>query len=166
VSVQLLTNIVIGLALVGFIAYRQVRWTRTDRRSVWRMPLILGVIGVISLSSSAKTMTVGAPDITIIGIELVLAVVIGLMMGRLTVFRVASTPDSKGRTIESRSGGAGAALWVILIVVRVGLDVVGGMMGAHLLTATGVILITVAASRAASALMIDGRLPNVATVRA
>ncbi|WP_286345912.1 hypothetical protein [Frondihabitans sucicola] len=103
-SVQLLTNIVIGLALVGFIAYRQLRWTRTDRASVWRMPLILGVIGVINLSSTAKNATVGAPDITIIGIELVLAVVIGLLMGRLTVFRVAATPDSKGRRIEARSG--------------------------------------------------------------
>ncbi|WP_286345913.1 hypothetical protein [Frondihabitans sucicola] len=51
-------------------------------------------------------------------------------------------------------------------MVRVGLDVVGGMMGAHLLTATGVILLTVAASRAASALMMDGRMPQVSTVRA
>lgn len=165
-SVQLLTNIVIGLALVGFIAYRQLRWTRTDRASVWRMPLILGVIGIINLSSTAKNVTVGPADITIIGIELVLAIVIGLIMGRLTTFNVVATPDSKGRRIEMRSGKAGAALWVVLILVRVGLDVVGGALGAHLLTATGVILLTVAASRAAAALMIDGRMPQVATVKA
>lgn len=165
-SVQLLTNVVIGLALVGYIASKQLRWTRTDRAGVWRLPLILGVVGIVNLSSTAKNLTVGVPDLTIIGVELVIAVVIGLLMGKLTVFRVAATPDSKGRRIEARSGPAGAALWVALIVVRIGLDVVGGMLGAHLLTATGVILLTVAVSRAASALMMDGRMPQVAMVRA
>jgi hypothetical protein len=166
VSVQLLINVVLGLALVGYIVSKQLRWTRTDRAGVWRLPLILGIIGIISLSSSAKNLTVGTPDITIIGIELVLAVVIGLAMGRMTVFRVAQTADAKGRRIETRSGPAGAVLWIVLIVVRVGLDVVGGMMGAHLLTATGVILLTVAVSRAAAALVMDSRMPQIATVKA
>lgn len=165
-STQLLLNIVIGIALVGYIASKQLRWTRTDRAGVWRLPLILAVIGVINLSSTAKNLTVGAPDITMIAIELVVATAIGLVMGRLTVFRVAESPDSKGRRIEARSGPAGAVLWVVLIVVRIGLDVVGGALGAHLLTATGVILLTVAASRAAAALVMDARFPQVATIKA
>jgi hypothetical protein len=162
VSFQLLENVVIGLALISFLVYRQLRWSGIDRSSIWRLPIILGIIGIINLGSISKTTSVGAIDITFIGIELVVAVVVGLLMGSLTEFRTAARPDSKGRTIEARSGGAGAALWVVLIVVRVGLDVAGGFMGAHLLTATGVILLTVAVSRAASALVIDAKLPQAA----
>ncbi|AMM19720.1 hypothetical protein AX769_05630 [Frondihabitans sp. PAMC 28766] len=161
-SIQLIENVVIGLALVAYLVYRQLRWTGIDRGSIWRLPIVLGIIGVINLSSMSKGTVVGAPDIAFIGIELVIAVVIGLMMGKLTTFRTAARPDSKGRVIEARSGRAGAALWVVLILVRVGLDVLGGVMGAHLLTATGVILLTVAVSRAASALVIDSKLPQAA----
>lgn len=163
---QLLTNVIIGVVLVGYIAAKQLRWTGIDRSSVWRLPLILGIIGIFSLGSMAKGTTVTSVDIAFIGVELVFAVVIGLFMGRLTVFRTAAKPDSKGRMLEARSGPAGALLWVALIVVRIGLDVLGGFMGAHLLTATGVILLTVAVSRGAAALMIDGRLPQAARTRA
>lgn len=165
-SAQLLVNVVIGIALVGYIASRQLRWTRIDRRGVWRLPLILAVIGLISLSSEAKGLTVGPVDIVLIGVELAVAVTVGLLMGRATAYRIAPTADSKGRRIEARSGVAGAALWVVLIVIRIGLDVVGGLTGAHLLTATGVILLTVAASRAAAALLVDARMPRASSLTA
>lgn len=161
-TIQLLTNVVIGPALVGFLAFRQLRWSGIDRSSIWRLPIILGIVGVINIGSMSKGTAIGSVDITFIGIELVVAVGIGLMMGRLTTFRPAARPDSKGRTIESRSGVGGAILWVVLIGVRVGLDVLGGFLGAHLLTATGVILLTVAVSRAATALVIDAKLPQAA----
>jgi hypothetical protein len=165
VSVQLLTNVVIGLALVGFVAARQLRWRRVDRASVWKMPAILGIIGLFSLGSASKGLTIHSVDIVLIGVELVISVCTGLLMGRLTTFRTAQSPDSKGRTIEARTGGVGAALWVVLIAVRIGIDVLGGFMGAHLLTATGVILLSVAINRAAAALVLDSRLPQVARVR-
>lgn len=165
-SAQLLVNVLLGIALVGYIASKQLRWTRIDRQGVWRLPLILGVIGLISLSSQAKGLTVGPVDIALIGVELAVAVTVGLLMGRATVYRIAATADAKGRRIEARSGVAGAALWVVLIALRLGLDVVGGLMGAHLLTATGVILLTVAASRAASALIVDARMPRVSSLTA
>lgn len=165
-SVHLLANIVIGLALVGLFAARQLRWRRVDRASVWRMPLVLGVIGIISLSSTAKSVTVGPLDIGLLAVGLVLSTGVGLLMGRLTTFRVAPVADAKGRRIEARSGGRGAALWIVLIVIRVVLDVVGGLLGAQLLTATGVILLTIAVNRAASALVMDSRLPRIAPTRA
>lgn len=165
-SVQLLTNIVIGLVLVGVIAFRQLRWRSIDRSSMWRAPAILAIVGLVTLSTQSKGISIGALDITLIAVELVLAVVVGLLMGRITVVRRAVTPDSRGRTLEARTGGAGMALWVVLIAIRVGLDVAGSALGAHLLTATGVILLTVAANRAASALVIDSRLPQGITVKA
>ncbi len=161
-SIQLLSNIVIGLALVGFLAYRQMRWSYVDRSSLWRMPLILGIIGVVEIGGMSKTLRVTGVDITFIAIELLVSLALGLVMGRITVFRRALTADNRGRMIEARTGGVGAALWPVLIAVRVGLDVAGGFLGAHLLTATGVILLTVAVNRAARALVLDARIPSAA----
>lgn len=165
-SVQLLANILIGLALIGFIGSRQLRWRYVDRSSMWRQPLILAAIGLATLSTQSNGLTVTPVDAVLIGVELAVAVVIGLLMARITVIRRAETPDSRGRILQIRTGGAGMALWIALIGVRVGLDVLGGAMGAHLLTATGVILLTVAANRAASALLLDTRLPQQPLVKA
>ncbi|RKR75543.1 hypothetical protein [Frondihabitans australicus] len=158
-SIQLLSNIVIGIALVGFLAFRQMRWSYVDRSSLWRMPIILAVIGVVSIANMSKGLTITGVDIAFIGVELLISVGLGLVMGRITVFRRATQADSKGRLIQARTGGLGAALWLVLIAVRVGLDVAGGFMGAHLVTATGVILLTVAVNRAARALVLDAKIP-------
>ena len=80
--------------------------------------------------------------------------------GAVTRFRTVTTPDGRGRTLQSRTGWAGAVLWVVLIAARVGLDVLGGHLGAHLLTATGTILLVLALNRAARALVIDQRIPR------
>lgn len=164
-SLQLLINVLLGIALVVYVGSKQLRWRRVDRTGVWRLPAILGILGLVNLSSAAKTLAVGPVDVTMVAVELVLAVAVGVVMGRITVFRAAA-PDAKGNTIEAKSGRAGMALWIGLIAVRIGLDVVGGLLGAHVLTATGVILLTVAANRAAAAFVVDARLPRAVAGRA
>ena len=64
----------------------------------------------------------------------------------------------------SRSTGAlGLVLWVVVIVVRLGIDVLAGMAGAHLAASTGVILLMFAANRAARAAVFASRLDRHAT---
>ncbi|OIH95388.1 hypothetical protein [Curtobacterium sp. MCBA15_001] len=157
-SVQLLANIVIGLALVGFLAYRQATWQYLDPARIWRTPLVMAVIGVVVLAQTKATIT--TTDIVFLGIEALVSIGVGMTMGRITTFRTAATPDDKGRTLQSRTGGIGAALWLVLIALRVGLDALGGQMGAHLLTSTGAILLMLAINRAARALVIDQRIPG------
>lgn len=157
-SVQLLANVVIGLALVGFLAYRQATWQYLDPARIWKTPLIMGAIGLVLLAQTKTTVT--ATDIVFLGVEALLAVGIGLLMGSITRFRTASTPDGKGRTLQSRTGAVGAVLWIVMIAVRVGLDVAGEHLGAHLLTATGTILLMLAVNRAARAVVVDGRIPR------
>ncbi|PZE37649.1 hypothetical protein DEJ31_05765 [Curtobacterium sp. MCPF17_031] len=99
-------------------------------------------------------------DVVFLGIEALLSVGIGLAMGGRTRFRTVGTPDGKGRTMQSRTGWVGAGLWIALIVVRIGLDVVGAHLGAHLPTSTGVILLMLAVNRAAPALVVDQRLQH------
>lgn len=158
VSTQLIANAVIGLVLVGFLAYRQATWRAFDPARVWRTPLVLGVVGVVVLAQSSAAVT--SLDVLLLGVEALLAVAVGLAMGTMTRFRTAPTPDDHGRTLQSRTGWAGAGLWLLMIAVRVGLDVVGGHLGAHLLTSTGAILLVLALNRAARALVVDQRMPR------
>ncbi|WP_186317577.1 hypothetical protein [Curtobacterium sp. 9128] len=157
-SVQLIANIVIGLALVGFLAYRQATWRYLDPARVWRGPLVLAVIGVVMLANTKTAVT--TTDIVFLGIEALISVGVGLAMGSMTRFRTAATPDDKGRTLQARTGWYGAGLWFVLIAVRVGLDVLGGHMGAHLLSSTGAILLMLAINRAARALVLDQKIPG------
>jgi hypothetical protein len=157
-TVQNLFDIVLGLALVGFIAFRQTTWGYVDPARVWRMPLVLGVIGLVTLSQSHAKIT--TTDVVFFGIEALVTIGVGLVMGRLTTFRVAPQPNDKGLTIQARTGGWGAALWLVLIAVRVGLDVLGSAMGAELLASTGAILLALALNRAARAVVMDQRMPR------
>lgn len=157
-SVQLAANILIGVALVAFLAYRQATWRYLDPARIWRGPLVMAVIGVVVLAQTQAVIT--SADVVFLAIEALVTIGVGLTMGRITRFRTAPTPDDKGRTLQSRTGWLGAGLWIVLIVVRIGLDVVGGHLGAHLLTSTGTILLVLALNRAARAVVLDQRIPR------
>jgi hypothetical protein len=157
-SVQLVANVLIGIALVVFLGYRQATWQYLDPTRIWRTPLIMAVIGVVVLAQTKATVT--TTDVVFLGIEALITIGVGLTMGRITRFRTVGTPDSKGRTLQSRTGALGAVLWIVLLAVRVGLDVLGGHLGAHLLTSTGTILLVLALNRAARAVVLDGRIPR------
>ncbi|MDM7891706.1 hypothetical protein [Curtobacterium caseinilyticum] len=159
-TAQLLANTVVGIVLVGFLAWRQATWRALDPARVWRAPLVLGVVGVVVLAESVAAVT--TLDVLFLGIEALAAVAAGLAMGAMTRFRTTATPDDHGRVLQARTGWAGAGLWVLLIVVRIGLDVVGGHLGTHLLTSTGVVLLVLALNRAARALVVDQRIPHTA----
>jgi hypothetical protein len=157
-SVQLIANVVIGIALVGFLAYRQMTWQSVDPARIWRLPVILGIVGVVMMANTKATVT--STDVVFLGIEVLLSVAIGLTMGAITSFRTSATPDRRGRTLQTRTGWLGGVLWIVLIAVRIGLDAAGTHLGAHLLTSTGTILLMVAVNRAARALVVDQRIPG------
>ena len=56
------------------------------------------------------------------------------MMGGIASFR--PSPAGPGRT-ESRTGWLGVAIWIALVVIRVGLDVVGRRTGGSAVTPRG-----------------------------
>lgn len=157
-SVQLLANVLLGVALVGFLGYRQATWQYLDPARIWRTPMIMAIVGVVVLAQTSATVT--TTDVVFLGIEALITIGVGLTMGTITRFRTVATPDRKGRTVQSRTGWLGASLWIVLIVVRIGLDVLGGHLGAHLLTSTGTVLLVLALNRAARALVIDQRIPR------
>jgi hypothetical protein len=155
-SIQSIAEVLLALVVVGLLIYRQLRWRDFDPARVFRLPIVLGAIGLISLAN-LKGATITEVDAGLLVVELLLSVGIGALMGRLAVFR----PDPSGNgMLQTRTGWAGASLWIALIAVRIAFDAVGASMGAHLLTQTGVILVLVAVSRATAAFVTRAREPR------
>ncbi|MFZ7087319.1 hypothetical protein [Curtobacterium sp. RRHDQ10] len=160
-TAQNIADIVIGIALVGFLIYRQTTWQYLDTGRIWRTPAVLGLIGLV-MTAQSGTGRITSADVAFIAAEVVVSVSIGLVMGSIAHFRVASTPNAKGHTVQTRTGALGAVLWIALIAVRIGMDVLGAHLGAHLLSSTGMILLMIAVNRAARALVLDRRIPSPA----
>jgi len=179
-SIQVVVNAVLIIALVGWIAYRQLTWRPIDPGRMWRMPAILAIVGLVTISSMTKVHLLTAVDIAVLLIEIVISLGLGALMGAIAVIRPMSDTAidayaahqrdrDRGRrplsvvTLETRTGWFGLALWVLLIAVRVGIDALATMAGSELAASTGVILIMVAANRAARVAMIAHKSSSLAT---
>jgi hypothetical protein len=147
-----LTDLVIGLVLIAYISSRQLRWRPLDLGQMLKLPLILGVVGIVSMAR--QTTTVHPVDAVILGLSALLAVISGTMMGRIALFR---RSPADPRVLESRTGWAGVAIWFGLVVIRVGLDVAGHKLGSDLGVSTGTILLVLAINRVTSALVLSAR---------
>ncbi|MDM4764080.1 hypothetical protein QT381_13780 [Galbitalea sp. SE-J8] len=146
-----------ALAVIVWISARQLRWAPVVPGNAWRMPVILAIIGVVTVAQSHVT-TVTRMDVVILLASAVAAIATGALMGAIARFRpigdaalarvMASrrAPDVLP-TVESRTGWLGIALWIVLIAVRVGLDVYAHVAGAALAASTGVILLAIAVNR-------------------
>lgn len=163
-NLQTVANVVIGLVIVAILAYRQLTWRYIDPARIWRLPAILGLIGIVELAGSHQPLS--AADIGFFALESLVTILIGLGMGWMTTYRIAPQPDQRGRSMQARTGGWGAALWPVLIAARIGLDALAGMSGAHLAASSGSILLILAINRAARAVVMDQRLPRAHRARA
>jgi hypothetical protein len=85
-------------------------------------------------------------------VELALAVVGGLLMGRLTKIE---TIDGQ---IKSRLSGPGLAVWFGFIAVRIGLAVLAHATGAELASSTPLIFLMIAVVKATQAFLITQRV--------
>jgi hypothetical protein len=180
-NISTVIDIIVALAVLCWIIYRQFTWQLVSPSRLWRMPAVIAIIGVIMLAQT-KSLTVVKPiDLLILVGELVLALGLGAVMGTLAKFRTRGQRASDIRqrsgvpvdfdpsvtVTESRTGGLGAALWVILIAVRIGIE----LLTAHyfpsaLLASTGTILLVIAANRAARALVVTLRMEHRGLVTA
>jgi hypothetical protein len=150
-------DVLIGLAVVVYLCSRQLTWRPVDLSRMWRMPLILGAIGLVSIfqgsTGHAGSVKLNAADVVILAISAVLALASGVAMGRIAQFRRAVNSAT-----ESRTGWLGAALWIGLIALRVLLDVAGRHLGAEFATSSGMIFLVIALNRAARTLVFAARL--------
>lgn len=145
----------IAVLVIAFITVRQSVWQTVNLTRLLRMPVIFGLIGVVSLVTGARALShlhVGVVDVLIIGTELALGLLAGWLMGRFTQIR------RFGDQLKSRLGAAGIGVWLGFLVVRIGLAVVAHVVDAGLAEQTGTILIVVAVIKTVQALMIRERI--------
>ncbi len=180
-NISTVTDIIVAMAVVCWIIYRQFTWQLVNPSRLWRMPVIIAIIGVVMLAQTKSLTAIKPVDLLILAGELVLSLGLGAIMGTLAKFRTRGQRASDIRqrsgvpvefdpsvtVTESRTGGLGAALWLVLIAVRVGIE----LLTAHyfpsaLLASTGTILLVVAANRAARALVVTLRMERRGLVTA
>lgn len=152
-SIQTVLTILIGVAVLLFISFRQMRWQQPGRQL--RMPLILGIVGVVEATSSwnnALLSKVSALDFALIGAELCFAVLGGWLMGRLS--EVATVNGST----QTRLRPVGLAVWFGFIALRIGMATLGGFLGAALASNTAVILFMVAIVKGIQVLIVRERI--------
>lgn len=177
-SIQLLSNALIIVAVVVFVGYRQLTWRAIDPGRMWRLPVILGIVGLATLSGTTKLQALTGVDVAVLLIELGVSVGLGALMGAIAIIRPLSDdgvrlyreahandkrPSASPVTLETRTGWLGMVLWLVLIAVRVGIDVLAGMAGSALAASTGVILLMVAVNRIARVAVIMYRAGRVTT---
>jgi hypothetical protein len=178
-TVSNITDILIAIAVLGWVIYRQLTWQVVRLSRLWRMPVILGIAGVVMLAQTKSLTAIQPLDLVILGGELAISLVLGAAMGRMAAFRTrAQQPadvdrrsgeihDPTRTVIESRTGGWGAALWIVLIVVRVGIElIVNHYYKSALLESTGTILLVIAANRVARAFVVANRMERKGLVAA
>lgn len=171
-SVQMLGNAILIVLAIGWIGYRQMTWRPVSIAKMWRFPAIAAVVGAILLVQQVRPTSLTPLDLVVVVVELVISLAVGAWMGAIAHFRPLAQPVELGRdarylaTYESRTGALGLVLWVLVIAVRVGVDVLAGMAGSHLAEATGIILLVLAANRVARTAVFAARLDRHAAVAA
>src|SRR5690349_8439782 len=94
-----LFDLAIGLVLIAYICSRQLTWRPVDPARMWKLPLVLGVAGVISVAK--QTTAVHPVDVVILGLSALFALASGTIMGRIARFRPSPVNPAM---IESRTG--------------------------------------------------------------
>ncbi|MFF1634516.1 hypothetical protein [Leifsonia sp. NPDC058248] len=171
-TLQMLGNALLIIVLIGWIGFRQLTWHPVSIARMWRVPAIMALVAIVMLADTVKPTSLTPLDLSVLVVEVAISLGIGAWMGAIAHFRRLPEPVATGRdgrdlaTYESRTGGWGLMLWVLVILVRIGIDVAAGMAGSHLAASTGVILLMLAANRAARTVVFASRLDRHAAVTA
>ena len=155
--------VVLVIALIAFVTYRQSRWQIFDLTRLFRSPILFLVIGVVTtastLSGRGGVGHVGALDVVIIGVELVLGLAAGLLMGRTT----------ESRTVDGvtsfRLRPVGLGIWIGFIAVRIGLGVVAHLLGASFAAQPIAIFFVLAVVKGVQAVMVRTQIERQAEHR-
>lgn len=157
-DLQIIGNVLLAVVILAFVCYRQTTWRIASPATLWRMPVIMAAVGVYLLIRQGSTFT--GLDAAVLVIELVISLGVGAWMGAIAHFRRTEDVDGVPQ-FESRTGWWGLALWLVVIAVRIGIDVVANGLGAHAATTTGVIILLLSANRIARAGVIGVRVDRL-----
>lgn len=175
-NLSIVSNVLLILVAVGVIAVRQMTWRPVLGARDWSFPAVAAILGVALLLQSLNGRGLGVIDVVAFVVEIVIAVVVGAAMGAIAHIRRIARPDGAvpvtagmpakaaaraAAEFETRTSPWGLALWVVLIGVRVGLTFAFESFGSHLGISGGLILLVLAANRAARTLVLHHRVEGL-----
>jgi len=175
-NLSIVSNVLLILVAVGVIAVRQMTWRPVLGARDWSFPAVAAIVGVALLLQSLNGRGLGVIDVIAFVVEIVIAVVVGAAMGAIAHIRRIVRPGGavpvaaglSGKDVaraaaefETRTSPWGLALWVVLIGVRVGLTFAFESFGSHLGISGGLILLVLAANRAARILVLHHRVEGL-----
>jgi hypothetical protein len=115
VNNQQLLDLVIGVAVLGLLIYRQLR-SRPVSASAMRISLVLGAIGLVETVQFLQKHHAGTVEIAALAGSLVLAVLFGVLRARtVRVWLKDGTAWTQGNLLT-------AALWVVALGAHLGYD--------------------------------------------
>jgi hypothetical protein len=147
-------DLVIGLLVLGLVIYRQV--IARPVKSNMRLPLILGVIGVVETYQFLKGQHIGATIIAELIGSLVLAAVFGL--ARAATVRLSFRQGqwwSQGNWLT-------AILWVVSLAAHLGFDALVSGQHGHESLGQATILLYLAVTYAMQRLIVQARCQRLA----
>jgi hypothetical protein len=175
-NLSIVSNVLLILVAVGVIAVRQMTWRPVLGGRDWTFPGLAAVVGAALLLQSLNGRALGVIDVVAFLVEVAIALGVGLGMGAIAHIRPIARPagyaadasalsgKAAARALaefETRTGPWGLALWIVLIGVRVGLTFAFESLGSHLGVSTGMILLVLAANRAARILVLHNRVEGL-----
>ena len=151
-STSTIETIIVALAAIVFVTYRQTRWQTVGLSRLLQMPVILGVAGLVTIRGTIQHLPHGwqptTTDIVVLLGELVAGLVAGVLIGRLAILR------TENGVLRTRLGGAGLAVWLGFLGLRIGLEMVAALVGASFAAQPGVTLLVVAVIKLVQALVV------------
>jgi hypothetical protein len=153
---QTVISLAVAVVIIAFVTYRQSRWVPVRLGKMLRMPIIFVVVGVLEVPSSLKQLPAGwhldTLDVVVIAVELVLALGVGWLMGRLAEIRIIDG------ILSSRLGRRGIAVWLGFIAVRVGLGFAAVAWSAPLAALPATIFFVVAVIKSTQLVVVRERV--------
>ncbi len=150
-----LDTIVVIALIVAVVLIRSITWREVKLSKLTRMPIVLGLVGVVLLAqviaSLGSTWRPSSVDLGVLGGELVLAVVAGWAMGRLSEFR---TLDG---VVASRLRLSGVAVFLGFVAVRVGVAAFAGSIGGTPALLSSSVLLVIAVIKLTQGLVVTER---------
>jgi hypothetical protein len=167
-------TIVIAVAAVVWLSYRQTTWQPLSPSRAWRMPLILAGVGALGLFTGR---TLGTGDLGLLILELVVGAAVGAAIGRIAHLRPVTAealraqpagPRANGEppAFEARNGVWGLTLWILLIAARVGLVFWISTLGVNAQTAPAAIIMLLGVNRLARIGVIMARARRLSLIPA
>jgi hypothetical protein len=150
---QFMGNYALPILSVLYLIGRQFMWRQLKDRPQWRAGIIFGIVGVVLILQQPELISapLSAVDLGMMVLECAVSFGIGILMGRMTVYRVI---DDR---VELRTPPIGILLWVVFIAVRIGLVMLADGSGAVIAASGSFILISLAFNRLARGFVIESQ---------